>query len=183
MRHAGSVQGDILRKMLQRPAGVKVISVLHLCVAGAYFFAALKLILAYYHLWDDNRQQAAKDGIDAMREFLAGDLIQGYGEIALLLFVLLATLFVACLFFFLGIFLWKMANLARQLDIVVLSLVLLFGVPRVLFALRRSHAGVSNTLWIGLAIDLWVLLYLFRPRVKQAFRSPAPRILPTTPQR
>jgi uncharacterized membrane protein (DUF2068 family) len=68
-----------------------------------------------------------------------------------------------------GIGLWKLANWARILQIVLLALGLVFGVFGLLIGAAQFNLGVTVIRLIIMAIEAWILIYLFRPHVKQAF--------------
>ena len=143
---------------MERPTGVTVISVLHFISAGFCLLCALFAFLAGAVITQMIRSATA--GAPAGMQALAA----GMGAILGVIFIVLAGLNLL-----LGIGLWKLANWARILQIVLLALGLVFGVLGLLVGFIHFHAGILLFRLIIMAIQLWIVVYLFKPHVKQAF--------------
>jgi hypothetical protein len=85
--------------------------------------------------------------------------------------VILAVVFlcIAALYFVVALGFLKLQNWARVLTIVLCGLGVLFNGLGVLNALIHFHVVIVVWQAIVVAIDVWVLLYLLKPHVKQAF--------------
>lgn len=137
---------------MNRPVGVTILAVL------AFFFGGLLALGALL---------AFLGGAIASHLTTSGGLkmLAGVGS-AIIGVILLGF---AIVYIIDGIGLLKLANWARILTIILV----LLSVLHVLF--RWAHFGMFfhplMLLWsaIILAIDIWILVYLFKPDVKQAF--------------
>lgn len=142
---------------MERPTGVTVISVLNFIGAALYLLAALGIFVggAFFAQVAKSSAQGGA-GVTAM--------IAGLGAVLGVIFIVGGGL---CLF--VGIGLWKLANWARILEIVLLVLGLLFGLFGLLGSLTNFHAGPLVWQVVIMAIQIWIIVYLFKPNVKQAF--------------
>ena len=88
------------------------------------------------------------------------------------IFVLIGIvcLVLASLALAIGIGFWKLLNWSRVLQIVMLFLFLGFQVFAVLGAMMHLAWGRVIFRVIVMSIEVWILSYLFRSHVKQAFR-------------
>ena len=93
-----------------------------------------------------------------------GALLGGLGMVAAAIFLAIAALYVVT-----GIGLLGLKNWARVLTIVLIALGLVSGAFGLVSSL--SHFSIGLLLWRAciFAIDVWILIYLFKPHVKQAF--------------
>ncbi len=143
---------------MERPTGVTVISVLNFIGAACYLLAALAMFLGGAMI-AQMAGSASSGGGSGMQALIAG----------LGAFLGVFLLVGAGLCLLVGIGLWKLANWARILQIVLLALGLVLGVFGLLGAVTNFHAGPVVWQLIVLAIQAWILIYLFKPHVKQAF--------------
>lgn len=143
---------------MERPTGVTIISVLNFIGAGFCLLGALGMFLAGAVITQMVRSSAAA-GPAGMQALAAG-----MGAILGVIFIIVAGLYLLV-----GIGLWKLANWARILQIVLLALGLVFGVFGLLIGAAQFNLGVTVIRLIIMAIEAWILIYLFRPHVKQAF--------------
>ncbi len=142
---------------MERPTGVTVISVLNFIGAAFYVLGALGIFMGGAFLAQMTRSSPQGGaGMTAM--------IAGLGAVLGVVLLIGAGL---CLL--VGIGLWKLANWARILQIVLLALGLVFGVLGLLVGFIHFHVGILLFRLIIMAIQLWIVVYLFKPHVKQAF--------------
>jgi hypothetical protein len=142
---------------MERPTGVTVLSVLNFIGAAFYVLGALGIFMGGAFL--ANMTRSSPQGGAGMTAMIAG---------------LGAVLGVICLIgaglcLLVGIGLWKLANWARILQIVLLALGVCFGLFGLFGSLMNFHAGQLIWQLIFLAIYIWIIVYLFKPHVKQAF--------------
>jgi hypothetical protein len=142
---------------MQRPTGVTVISVLNFIGAAFYVLGALGIFIggAFFA----NMTRSSPQGGAGMTAMIAG-----MGAVLGVVLLIGAGL---CLL--VGIGLWKLANWARILEIVLLALGVCFGLFGLFGAFMNFHAGQLIWQVIILAIQIWIIVYLFKPHVKQAF--------------
>jgi len=137
---------------MQRPTGVTIISVLAFIGAACLLFAALGMFLGGAIL----SSMAGRPGVGMMAGI--GGAIVG-----------VVFLGIAAVDLILGIGLWKLQNWARILTVVLL----IVGVILYAFGLVRSvlhfHLIRSFIQAIFIAIDVWIVVYLSKSSVKQAF--------------
>jgi hypothetical protein len=139
---------------MARPTGVTILAVL------SFICAAFLLLGALGMLFMGSMGLAAMSGQgNAMGGPLA--MLGAFAGIALLIF---AALYIVC-----GVGLLKLANWARMLTIILVALGLLFAAMGAFKAMMPLHIGVMIWQLIVIAIDVWILMYLFKPHVKQAF--------------
>lgn len=85
----------------------------------------------------------------------------------------LMLLGVAAVYVVMGIGLWKLQNWARILTIVLAGLGVLFFGMGMLLALVHFHVFFFFWRAIFLALNVWIIVYLLQPNVKQAFGATA----------
>lgn len=137
---------------MERPAGVTILAVLAFFLAGFLVLAGLGALLGGAVL----SHMAASGGL----KMLAGVGAAILGAI----FLGFAVIYIVD-----AIGLLKMANWARILTIILVALSLFHSAFRLFRSLVHLHPiAVFFTLVIA-AIDVWILVYLFKPEVKQAF--------------
>ncbi len=137
---------------MERPLGVTILAVLGFICTGCLVLAALVMFIG-----------GAMVANMATRPGLA--MIGGVGgAVVAVIFLGLAVLYLVVALGFL-----KLQNWARVLTIVLCGLGLLFNGLGVVNAL--IHFRVLIVVWqaIVVGVDLWVIIYLLRPHVKQAF--------------
>lgn len=137
---------------MERPTGVTVLAVLAFIGAGLSVLGALVVLLGGALVAD----MATRPGLGMMA---------GVGGVIIGVFLL----GIAALYAVAGAGFLKLKNWARILVIVLCGLGALFNAVGVLSSLIHFH--VVLVVWQGIlvAIDVWILVYLLNPRVKQAF--------------
>jgi hypothetical protein len=138
---------------MERPTGVTILAVLYFIGAAILAICGLLFIVGGSML-----SGLAQSGGPGSAIFAAGGAIVGA------VFIVLALLDLAIAIGFI-----KLQNWARVLAIVLIGIGVLFGVIG-MFGLL-AHLMLFVLVWrlILLAIQIWILLYLFKPHVKQAF--------------
>jgi len=138
---------------MQRPLGITilaifafVLAVLCLVMAAGVFMGVAGLIGLFTNLAGSNGPLAG----------LAGAL--GIG-----------MLLVAVLYAALGFGLWKLHKWGRILCLIVVALGLLSSVAGLFSALAPVSAVLLVRALVVIAIDLWIITYLLKPHVQQAF--------------
>jgi uncharacterized membrane protein (DUF2068 family) len=141
---------------MQRPTGVTILAILAFIGAGMLVLAALAM-------------------------FAGGAILSRFanipqvGMVAGVAGAVLAVMFLgfAVLEFVIGLGLWKLQNWARILTIVLLCLALLSSALGILMGLTHMLGMLFFMLFfrriIIAAIQVWILIYLLKPHVKQAF--------------
>ena len=137
---------------MQRPTGVTILAIL--CFLGA----ALLVIASLAFFMMGGALLSGGGGMGAM--------VAGLGAIGGVVMLLFAALYVAV-----GVGLWKLLNWARILAIVLVAIGLVFVVLGLLGSF--AHFAIGRVLWnvIWAAIDVWIITYLIRPNVRQAFSA------------
>lgn len=141
---------------MERPTGVTIISILGFIGAGCLVFAALGMFLAGAML----SNMAASPGIGMMAGF--------GGAVVALIFLGIAAVYLVS-----AIGLWKLQNWARIMTIVVLVIGLCFnglGLFRSLVHFFLIRIFIQA---FFIAIDLWIVVYLSKAHVRQAFTGSA----------
>jgi cytochrome c oxidase subunit IV len=137
---------------MERPAGVTILAVVGFIIGGLFALGGLGMMLGGAAL----SRMANSGGLG---------MLAGVGG-AIIGFVLLGF---ALVYIVDAIGLLKVANWARILTIILVGLSLL----RSAFSMMRSLGHLNPiALCFALiiaAIDVWILVYLFKPDVKQAF--------------
>jgi uncharacterized membrane protein (DUF2068 family) len=141
---------------MQRPTGVTILAILAFIGAGMLVLAALAM-------------------------FAGGAILSRFanipqvGMVAGVAGAILAVMFLgfAVLEFVIGLGLWKLQNWARILTIVLICLALLSSALGILMGLTHMLGMFFFMLFfrriIIAAIQVWILIYLLKPHVKQAF--------------
>jgi uncharacterized membrane protein (DUF2068 family) len=137
---------------MERPAGVTILAIFAFFLAGLLALGGLGALLGGAVL----SHLASSGGL----KMLAGV----GGAIIAVVFLGFAVIYIVD-----GIGLLKVANWARILTIILVALSLLQSVFRVLRMLVAIHPVALLFTLIVTAIDVWILVYLFKPDVKQAF--------------
>jgi hypothetical protein len=141
---------------MQRPIGVTILAVLAFVGAGFTVLGALAMFLGGAVL-------SSLADVPQMRA------LAGAGGIILGIFFLAWAAFDA----FIGIGLLKLQNWARIVTIVLAGLGLFFSAVGLLFSLTHVFGffffGLLVRRIIVAAIEVWVIVYLLKPHVKQAF--------------
>ena len=141
---------------MQRPTGITILGLLAFVSAGFLVLLAVTMFLG-----------------GAMISTLAARpqirMLAGVGGA----FLGIALLMLAILYAVMGFGLWKLQNWARILTIVLCAIALVFGGFGLLFSLSHLFGlfffGIFLRRLIVIAIQAWILVYLFKPHVKQAF--------------
>jgi hypothetical protein len=137
---------------MERPTGVTILAVLAFIGAGLLVFAALGAMLMGGVML--SRMGAGPIGV-----------LGGVGvAVAAVIFLVIAVLYVVV-----GVGLFKVQNWARILTIVLVGLGALAQALGVLGALIHLHPFLVIWRAIFVAIDVWIIVYLLKPNVKQAF--------------
>lgn len=141
---------------MARPTGVTILAVLSFLGAGLLLLGACIMFVV------------GAAGLAAM----AGGRGMGGPFAALGAFAGVACLIFAVIYIVNGVGLLKLRSWGRLLTIVLVALSFLFGLRGLLMGLM--HVRVALIVWqlILLAIDVWILVYMFKPHVKQAFGQP-----------
>ena len=136
---------------MERPTGVTILAVLAFIGAGFLVLGALAFIFGGAML-----AGLSKAG--------GGALLGGLGMVAAVIFLAIAALYVV-----IGIGLLGLKNWARVVTIVLIALGLVSGAFGLVSSL--THFSIGLLLWRAciFVIDVWILIYLFKPHVKQAF--------------
>jgi len=130
---------------MERPTGVTILAVLCFVFAGLALLAALALMFMGGMLG----QMVESSGM--------GTMLAGAGAI-----VGVVVLIGAALYFLVGFGLWKLKNWGRILAIVFVALGLFSS-------LSPFQAGVFGWQLFICLLDIWIIIYLLKPHVKQAF--------------
>jgi len=139
---------------MERPTGVTILAVLYfigtaiLAICGLFFFVLGGSMLS----------GMAQSGGPWSTILAAGGAVVGA------LFLVFALLQLA-----LGIGFIKLQNWARVVAIVLTGIAVLFGAIGMLSLLAHVMVFALVVRVITLAIQIWILVYLFKPHVKQAF--------------
>lgn len=138
---------------MERPSGVTVLAILSFIGAGLSVLGACAMFLA---------------GAAGLASAAGG---RGVGGVfaALGAFTGVALLVAAVIYAVNGVGLWKLQTWGRLLTIVLVAIGLIFGILGLFRSLMPMHAGliVWQLFWLG--VDVWILSYMFKPHVKQAF--------------
>ena len=137
---------------MARPTGVTFLAVLAFICAGA---AALVGVASFF-----------MGGVlsKMMETSGMGSLMAGAGAV-----IGVVILIFAGLYFLMGFGLWRLKNWGRILTLVIVALGLLTAAMGLFKMLSPFHAGVFLWQLFWCAFDVWIILYLLKPHVKQAF--------------
>ena len=137
---------------MQRPTGVTILAVLSFIGAAFFLLASLAMFIGGGML----SQMGGSAGMGTMLGALGA-----FAGVILLAFTayLLAQ----------GIGLFKLKNWGRIMTIICIGLGLLSAAMGVFSSLSPMQLGHLIGQLIVVAIDVWILVYLFKPHVKQAF--------------
>ena len=138
---------------MERPTGVTVLAVLLMIFAAFAVFAGLSLLVLGLGGGTALQMRGASTGMSAM--------MAGMGALGGVFLLALAAVYVV-----LGVGLLKLLNWAR---VVTLVLGLLFAAIGLLTAVIHFRAALLLWQLCVVAIDAWIIWYLLRPDVKQAF--------------
>ena len=142
---------------MARPTGVTILAVLSFLGAALCLLGAAAMFIL-----------GSSAGMAAMASQGRGlGPLMGLGA-----FAGIACLILAVLYLVNGVGLLKLQGWARLLTI-LLVLGIVFEALGIVRALAPLHAGIVVWELILIAIDVWILTYLFKPHVKQAFGAPA----------
>lgn len=138
---------------MARPTGVTILAVLSFLGAAVLLLGACVMFAV------------GAAGIAAM----AGGRGMGGPFAALGAFAGVAFLIFGALYIVNGIGLLKLRAWGRLLTIILVAISLVFAVRGLLLVVM--HMNIELAIWqlIIIAIDAWILMYLFKPHVKQAF--------------
>ena len=144
---------------MARPTGVTILAVLSFLFAGLYLLAAAGMFL-----------MGSSAGLAAMagRGGSMGGPLAAMGA-----FAGIACLILAALCLVNGIGLLKLRGWARLLTILLTLLGIVFEVMGIVRAMAPMMMVLIVWDLILIAIDAWILMYLFKPHVKAAFGAPA----------
>ena len=137
---------------MERPAGVTIMAVLGFIGAFCSLFAAFGMFLGGAIL----SSLANRPGLGMMAGM--GSAIFG-----------LVFLAIAAVYLVTGIGLWKLQNWARIVTLILVSVGLVFNALGLLSTLLHLHVMLFFIQCIFTAVDVWIVVYLSRPHVKQAF--------------
>jgi len=137
---------------MERPTGVTILAVLAFIFAGLALLGALGLMFMGGML----AQMVESSGM--------GTMLAGAGA-----FVGVVVLICAALYFLVGFGLWKLKNWGRILAIIFVALGLISAAMGLFFSLSPFQAGVFAWQLFVCALDIWIIVYLLKPHVKQAF--------------
>lgn len=138
---------------MERPTGVTILAVLYFIGTAILGICGLLFIVGGSML-----SGLAQSGGPGSAILAAGGAVVGS------IFLVLALLELA-----LGIGFIKLQNWARVVAIVLTGIGVLFGVLGIFSLLAHVMVFALIFRFITLAIQIWILVYLFKPHVKQAF--------------
>jgi hypothetical protein len=137
---------------MERPVGVTVIAVLGFVGAFLLLFAAFGMFLGGAIL----SSLANRPGLGAVAG--VGGAIVG-----------VVFLGIAAAYLVLGIGLWRLQNWARICTLILVTLGLIFNALGLLRSFLHLHLVVFFFQAIIIAVDVWIVVYLSKSQVKQAF--------------
>ncbi len=141
---------------MERPTGVTVLAVLLMIFAAFAAFAGLALLVMGLGGGAALQMRGTSTGMSSM--------IAGMGALGGVFLLALAAAYVV-----LGVGLLKLLNWARVVTLVLVGLGLLLAAIGLLTALIHFQVGMIAGRLIAAGIDVWIIWYLLRPDVKQAF--------------
>jgi hypothetical protein len=138
---------------MQRPTGVTILAVLYFLGAAFLGLAGLGFMVGGSAL-----AAMAKSGGPGAALFAAGGAILGA------FFLVIALVDLA-----LGIGFIKLQNWARVIAIVLTGIGLLFGLLGLMSVMMHMMVFQMVFQLLVLGLEVWIVAYLFKPEVKQAF--------------
>ncbi len=138
---------------MERPIGVTILAVLYFIGTACLGLLGLLCIVGGSVLSGMARSGGAGSALFAMGGVFVGAI-----------FLVLALLYLA-----LGIGFIKLQNWARVVAIVLIGIGVLFGVLGLFTLLAHLMVFVLVFRLMVLALQVWILVYLFKPEVKEAF--------------
>ncbi len=138
---------------MERPTGVTILAVLYFIGTAFLGLCGLLFIVGGSML-----SGLAQSGGPGSAIFAAGGAVVGG------FFLVLALLELA-----IGIGFIKLQNWARVVAIVLTGIAVLFGLLGMFSMLAHLMVFALTIRVITLAIQIWILVYLFKPHVKEAF--------------
>lgn len=143
---------------MNRPTGVTILAVLHFLGAGLYVLAGIFFMVGM------GIAGAAAGSSDAEGAAGVGGMLAGMGAIAGVVMIVLAIIPGL-----IGWGLWTLKNWARIVTIVLTGLGLVFIVLGLVGSLMAMEivSLVMNLCFA--ALYAWIIMYLLKPHVKQAF--------------
>jgi len=138
---------------MERPAGVTILAVLYFIGVAFAGLAGLLFILGGSMLSGLARSSGPGAGIFALGGAIVGMLCLGF----------------ALLYLLLGIGFIKLQNWARIVTIILTGLSVLLGLLGLFGSLLHLNVLVLVYQLIVVGIEVWIVVYLFKPQVKQAF--------------
>lgn len=137
---------------MERPAGVTLVAVLAFVSAFFLCFAAFGMFLGGAIL-SSLADRPGLGMVAGMGGAIVGVVFLGIAVVDLVL----------------GIGLWKLQNWARILTVILVSLGLILNALGLLRSVLHVHVIAFLMQGIVIAIDVWIVVYLLKPHVKQAF--------------
>lgn len=143
---------------MARPTGVTILAVLGFLLAAFSLLAACVMFAV------------GAVGIAGMSKgsSMGGGMLVTLGAFAGVFCLILAVLYVVS-----GVGLLKLAGWGRILTIILVVLSILLSVRGLIMGLTHVAAPAIAIQIITIVIDAWILAYLFKPHVKQAFTQSA----------
>ena len=138
---------------MERPTGVTILAALYFIVAAFLALCGILFIVGGSML-----SGLVHGGGPGSALFAMGGAVVGG------IFLVLAVLDLA-----IGIGFIKLQNWARVVAIILIGIGVLFGLLNMATMLAHFVMFVLVVRLIFLAIEIWILVYLFKPHVKQAF--------------
>ncbi len=141
---------------MDRPAGVTVLSILNFLGAGLCVVGGVLFLVGMGLAGLGAHQSGAGAG--------AMGMLMGMGAVAGVVFLVFAAIAIV-----IGIGLWKLRNWARIVTIILDILSILLMIPGLLGTVMNFAVVPLVFQLLILAFYAWVLWYMFRAHVKQAF--------------
>ena len=138
---------------MERPTGVTILAVLYFLGAAFLGLCGILFIVGGSMLTGLAHSGGPASALFAMGGAFIGGILLAVGVLDLAI----------------GIGFIKLQNWARVLAIIFLGIGILFGIVGLFAMLAHLMVVVLVFRLIVLAIEVWILIYLFKPHVKQAF--------------
>lgn len=138
---------------MARPTGITILSVL------SFLLGVLMILAACGMFFVGARGMAAASDGRAMGGTVAALGAFGGGTLLILAVICVAN----------GVGLWKLVAWGRLLTIVLVAIGVIFGLLGLFRAFVPPDRWLILVQLVWLAIDVWILAYMFKPQVKQAF--------------